>query len=91
MQWPERWHRGKAEWDILSYYQRFESAIALVLTIVIALIILVALYRLSIGVLTELLFGAADPLEHAVFQSNQDRAADCAVGGGAQVHHSGYA
>src|SRR5258707_15747436 len=69
MQWPERWHRGKAEWDILSYYQRFESAIALVLTIVIALIILVALYRLSIGVLTGLLFGAADPLEHAVFQS----------------------
>jgi uncharacterized membrane protein (DUF373 family) len=69
MQWPERWHRGKAEWDILNYYQRFESAIALVLTIVIALIILVALYRLSIGVVTGLLFGAADPLEHAVFQS----------------------
>ena len=69
MQWPGRWHRGKAERDILSYYQRFESAIALVLTIVIALIILVALYRLSIGVVTGLLFGAADPLEHAVFQS----------------------
>jgi uncharacterized membrane protein (DUF373 family) len=69
MHWPDRWHRGKAEWDILTYYQRFESAIAFVLTIVIALIILVALYRLSIEVLTGLLFGTADPLEHAVFQS----------------------
>ena len=49
MQWPARWHRGKAEWDILSYYQRFESAIALVPTIVIALIILVALYRLILN------------------------------------------
>jgi uncharacterized membrane protein (DUF373 family) len=69
MHWPDHWHRGKAEWDVLTYYQRFESAIAFVLTIVIALIILVALYRLSIGVLTELLFGAANPLEHTVFQS----------------------
>jgi len=69
MQWPARWHRGKAEWDILSCYQRFESAVVFVLTIVIALIVLVALYRLSIGVVTGLLFGAADPLEHAVFQS----------------------
>jgi uncharacterized membrane protein (DUF373 family) len=69
MQLPDRWRRGKAEWDILSYYQRFESAVAFVLTIAIALIILVALYRLSIGVVTGLLFGAANPLEHTVFQS----------------------
>src|SRR5258707_879581 len=69
MQWPERWHRGKAEWDILNYYQRFESAIAVVLTIVIALIILAALYWLCIGMLTGVLFGVADTLEHAVFQS----------------------
>lgn len=69
MQMSERWSRSKAQWKILSYYQRFESAVAFVLTVVIALIILVALYRLCVGVVTALVFGAVNPLEHGVFQS----------------------
>ena len=69
MQLSERWNRSKAQWNILTHYQRFESAVALVLTIVIALIVLVALYRLCIEVVTALLFRAVDPLEHTVFQS----------------------
>jgi uncharacterized membrane protein (DUF373 family) len=36
---------------------------------VIALIVLVALYRLCVGVVTAFLFGAVNPLEHAAFQS----------------------
>ncbi len=69
MQLSERWNRSKAQWNILTHYQRFESAVAFVLTIVIALIVLVALYRLCIEVVTALLFRAVDPLEHTVFQS----------------------
>lgn len=65
----ERWNRSKTQWNILTYYQRFESAVAFVLTVVIALIVLVALYRLCVGVVTALLFGAIDPLEHTVFQT----------------------
>jgi uncharacterized membrane protein (DUF373 family) len=65
----ERWIRYKARWNVLTYYQRFESAVALVLTGVIALIILVALYRLCVGVVAGLLLGALDPLEHTVFQT----------------------
>jgi uncharacterized membrane protein (DUF373 family) len=69
MQLSERWSRSTAQWKVLTYYQRFESAVALVLTMVIALIILVALYRLCVGVVTALLFGAVNPLEHGVFQA----------------------
>jgi uncharacterized membrane protein (DUF373 family) len=69
MQLSERWNRSKAQWNILTHYQRFESAVAFVLTVVIALIVLVALYRLCVGVVTALLFRAVDPLEHTVFQS----------------------
>ena len=69
MQLSERWNRSKTEWDVLSYYQRFESAVAFALTVVISLIILVALYRLCAEVVTALLFKAVDPLEHTVFQS----------------------
>jgi uncharacterized membrane protein (DUF373 family) len=58
----------KENWAVFSYYQRFESAVALVLTLVIALIILVALYRLGESVIAGLLFGVLDPLDHRVFQ-----------------------
>jgi uncharacterized membrane protein (DUF373 family) len=69
MQLSERWNRSKKQWNILTYYQRFESAVAFVLTVVIALIVIVALYRLCVGVVTAFLFGAVNPLEHAAFQS----------------------
>ena len=46
-----------------------EGLVALVLTIVIALIILVALFRLTYGVMTGLLLGVLDPLDHGNFQT----------------------
>ncbi len=64
-----RWRQVKAEWAILTYYQRFESLVALVLTLLIGLIILVALYRLTASVVAGLLFGVLDPLEDRVFQT----------------------
>ncbi len=64
-----RWRRLKTDWAVQSYYQRFESSIAFVPTLVIGLIIVVALYRLTVGVIAGLLFGALDPLDQRVFQS----------------------
>jgi uncharacterized membrane protein (DUF373 family) len=58
----------KDNWGLLSYYQRFESTVALVLALVIALVVLVALYRLGESVIAALLLGVLDPLDHAVFQ-----------------------
>jgi uncharacterized membrane protein (DUF373 family) len=52
----------------MRYYQHFERAVALVLTVVIALIIAVALYRLCVEVVNSLVFGAVNPLDHSVFQ-----------------------
>jgi uncharacterized membrane protein (DUF373 family) len=69
MRLSERWNHSRAQWSVLTYYQRFESAVAFVLTAIVALIIGVALYRLCVAVLRSLLFEALDPLEHAVFQS----------------------
>ena len=65
----ERWKHSKEQWSVLTYYQRFETAVAIVLTVVIALIVAVAVYRLCVGVLTALVFEAANPLEHRVFQA----------------------
>jgi uncharacterized membrane protein (DUF373 family) len=56
-------------WSPLTIYQRFESLVAWVLTWLISLIILVALYRLSVGVIAGLVLGVLNPLDHKVFQA----------------------
>ncbi len=59
----------KAQWPVMSYYQRFESAVAVALTFVIGFIILVALYRLASTVVVGMLSGILDPLDQKVFQN----------------------
>jgi len=58
----------RSDWAVQSYYQRFESLVAFVLTLVISVIILVALYRLCATVIAGLLLGVLDPLDNEVFQ-----------------------
>src|SRR5436309_15409103 len=65
----ERWHQLRKDWAILSYYQRFEGLIAFVITIIVGLIILVALYRLSASVIAGLVLGVLDPLQPSAFQA----------------------
>jgi len=64
-----RWKHVQDHWAILSYYQRFESLVALILTLVIGVIIAVALFRLIVEVISGLIFGVLDPLDHQVFQT----------------------
>jgi uncharacterized membrane protein (DUF373 family) len=66
---PALWTRLQTDWATLSHYQRFESLVALVLTLVIGLVILVALFRLTFGVVAGLLLGVLNPLDHRVFQA----------------------
>jgi uncharacterized membrane protein (DUF373 family) len=65
----KRWRLLADQWPGLTFYQRFESVIALALTLIVTLVVLVALYRLVAEVIGALLLGALDPLEHSVFQS----------------------
>ena len=69
MQTIDRWKLARRDWGVLTYYQRFESLVAFVLTVLIGVIIVVALYRLTISVFYGLLFGALNPLDHRVFQA----------------------
>jgi uncharacterized membrane protein (DUF373 family) len=64
-----RWRAFAEQWPSLTFYQRFESLVALVLTLVVSLVTVVALYRLIIEVTTGLVAGALDPLDHSVFQA----------------------
>jgi len=66
---PTRLKHLTDTWALLNYYQRFEGLVALILTFLIGLIIVIALFRLTMGVITALVFNALDPLDHAVFQT----------------------
>jgi uncharacterized membrane protein (DUF373 family) len=65
---PRSWSDIRRDWPLLTAYQRFERAVALLLTLVIAVVILVALYRLVVSVVDSLLLRTLNPLEHTVFQ-----------------------
>jgi uncharacterized membrane protein (DUF373 family) len=64
-----RWKQLRDGWTTLTLYQRFESLVALALTVVIAIVIVVALIRLGIQVISGLVLGALDPLDQGVFQT----------------------
>lgn len=55
-------------WPVMSAYERFEHAVAFLLSFVIAMLITVALIQLLLQVVPLLLTGALDPLDHQVFQ-----------------------
>ena len=65
---PRSWGDMRRDWPILTAYQRFETTVAFLLTIVIAAVILVALYRLVVSVIDTLVLRTLNPLDHTVFQ-----------------------
>jgi uncharacterized membrane protein (DUF373 family) len=65
----ERWKALRVEWPTLTLYQRFEITVAFALTLIVSMVIFVALYRLTVGVVKGLVLGILDPLAHSVFQS----------------------
>lgn len=57
------------QWAVMSFYERFEQVVALVLSAVIAVIIVVSLIQLIAIVFSLLIIEAFNPLDHKVFQS----------------------
>ncbi len=56
-------------WSVMTFAERFEHVVALVLSFVIGVIVLVALWRLIHQVFMLLVLGVLDPLDHKVFQA----------------------
>jgi uncharacterized membrane protein (DUF373 family) len=57
------------QWAVMTFYERFEQVVALILSMVIAVIIVVSLIQLTSIVVTLLIIDAFNPLDHQVFQS----------------------
>ncbi|GJD97641.1 phosphate-starvation-inducible PsiE family protein [Methylobacterium iners] len=56
-------------WPGLSFYERFEEVVVVVLTGLIGLVIIAAMINLCFRVVLLVIFGLLDPAEHSVFQA----------------------
>lgn len=59
----------KEHWPRLNLYERFEQVVAIVLSLVISVVIVIAMIELIARVWHMLLVGALNPLDHQVFQA----------------------
>ena len=66
---PHNLTEMRRDWEVLGAYQRFEAGIALILTLLISVMIVVALWRLTYDVVDTLLLRSLNPLDHVVFQA----------------------
>lgn len=70
MQLREEFTTARAEWALLSIYQKFEHAIVVILTMLIALVIAFAVWNLTLKIVVSILWsGSFDPTEYSVFQA----------------------
>jgi len=61
---------AQAEFRLLSIYQRFEHAVILILTALIAFVVVAAVWNLILKILFDFIFsGNFDPLDYSVFQA----------------------
>jgi len=65
---PQTLTEIRRDWPMLSVYERFEAFVALVLTLIVTAVVLVALWRLVFSVVDTLVLRSLNPLEHGVFQ-----------------------
>jgi hypothetical protein len=66
----ERLRAAKEEFRLLSLYQRFEQVVVMVLTVLIAVIVVAAVWNLTLNVVFGIILsGSLDPSDYRVFQA----------------------
>jgi uncharacterized membrane protein (DUF373 family) len=70
MAWRDELTAAQTRWEVLTLYQRFEQIVVLLLTGLIAIVIVFAVWNLALKVVLSLILaGTFDPTDHAVFQA----------------------
>ena len=70
MQFKKEFVAARARWALLTLYQKFEHAVILVLTALIAIVVALAVWNLVLKVLFSIMSsGGLDPTDYGVFQA----------------------
>ncbi len=59
----------RKHWPVMTFYERFEQVVAIILSFAIAVVVVVALWELLVRIGGLLIAGALDPLDHRGFQN----------------------
>jgi len=59
----------RGRWKLLTFYEKFEHGVILLLSALIALIVVLAVWNLTIKVLASIVYANFDPTDYAVFQA----------------------
>ena len=69
MQWQDRFRRARAEWMLLTFYERFEQVVILILTGLIAIVVVFAVWNLALKIFHAVIAPQTfDPTEYSVFR-----------------------
>ena len=69
MKFKEEFAAGRAEWKLLTLYQKFEHAVILLLTALIAIVVALAVRNLALKVGISIVSSGFDPTDYEVFQA----------------------
>ncbi len=58
----------KEFWAVMTFYERFEQIVLLILSVIISLVIVFALFQLLVNIYSILVAGVLNPMDHKVFQ-----------------------
>ncbi len=58
----------KEYWSVMTFYERFEQIVLLILSFIISLVILFALVQLLVNVYSILMVGILNPVDYKIFQ-----------------------
>lgn len=60
---------ARERWNVLTFYQKFEHAVILILSVLIATVVVLAVWNLILKVVISLVSSGLDPTDYAVFQA----------------------
>jgi uncharacterized membrane protein (DUF373 family) len=69
MAWKEEFAAAQTRWSLLTFYQKFEHAVILVLSGLIALIVALAVWNLLVKIASAIVYANFDPTDYLVFQT----------------------
>ena len=70
MRWQDRFRQARAEWMLLTFYERFEQVVILILTGLIAIVVVFAVWNLALKIFHAVLAPQGfDPTDYSVFQA----------------------
>jgi uncharacterized membrane protein (DUF373 family) len=61
--------QAQAQWKLLSFYQKFEHVCILLLSGLIAIVVVFAIWHLALRIFVSIWFNTFDPTDYAVFQA----------------------